>query len=344
MLTRYCSLRRLLILVILAIVSVLVASCSSPVASGDAEPRFETCQGPFLGLEPPGEEARLFAPGLLSTEMNDRDIAISPGLKEIIFGVLEAPHNALFSIRQQTDGSWSRPRLLPFCGRYDDVEPYFSADGSRLYFCSNRPLKEGEPQKDYDIWFVERVADGWGPPQNPGPPLNSDKDEFYPSVTRNGSVFFTSADMRIMVCEMGPHGLLQPRQPLPDTVNSGRAEYNAYVDANQRYLVFTSHGWDRGAGRGDLFVSYFRNGEWTTAKSLGTGINSDLVDMSPSMSPDGRYLFFSSMRKRSGTDDLYVTSYDDMLDQTRGPQNGKMDIYWVDAAVLEALAAEESTG
>jgi Tol biopolymer transport system component len=342
MLSRYCSLRRLLILVVLAIVSVLVASCTQ-VAPESTEPSFETCQGPFLGLESPGDEARLFAPGLLSTEMNDRDIAISPALEEIIFGVLESPHNTLFSTQQQADGSWTRPQLLPFCGRYDDIEPHFSPDGSRLYFCSNRPLEEGGPKKDYDIWFVERVGDGWGQPQNPGPPLNSEEDEFYPSVTRDGNVFFTSADMRIMVCEMGPQGL-QPRQPLPDTVNSGRAEYNAYVDSDQTYLIFTSHGWGGGAGRGDLFVSFYRDGHWTAAKSLGPGVNSDLVDISPSMSPDGRYLFFSSMRKRPGANDLLVTSYDDTREQARSYQNGKMDIYWVSASVLEALAAEESTG
>jgi hypothetical protein len=307
------------------------------------KPGFETCHGPFLGLEPPGDKARLFAPGLLSTEMNDRDIAISPGLDEIIFGVLEAPHHALFSIQQQADGSWSQPHLLPFCGRFDDIEPQLSPDGSRLYFCSNRPLKEGDAKKDYDIWFVDRLADGWGVPQNPGPPLNSDKDEFYPSVTRDGSIFFTSADMRIMVCEMGPQGL-QPRQPLPDTVNSGRAEYNAYVAPDQSYLIFTSHGWDGGAGRGDLFVSHFRDGQWTAARSLGPGVNSDLVDISPSMSPDGRYLFFSSMRRSSAADVLTVTSYDDMLIQARRPQNGKMDFYWVNATALAALTAESSTG
>jgi Tol biopolymer transport system component len=331
--------------VTLAVGSVLLMSCAETgleasrtgASDGDAVSAFASLQGPYLGLEPPGQEARLFAPGLLSTGMNDRDIAVSPHLDEIVFGVLEAPHSALFVATLRDDGSWSPPRLLPFCGRYDDVEPHFSPDGSRLYFCSNRPLEHGGEQKDYDIWFVERTPAGWGEPQNPGPPLSSDEDEFYPSVTRDGSVFFTAADMTLQVCANGPDGL-EPRRPLPDTVNSGRAEYNAFVDPDQRYIIFTSHGWGGGVGRGDLFVSFHRDGRWSAAVNLGPGVNSEGVEMSPSVSPDGRYLFFSSMRKPEDTETLVVTCYEDMLEHSRGPQNGKMDLYWVDASVLEGLA------
>ncbi len=50
---------------------------------------------------------------------------------------------------------------------------------------------------------------------------------------------------------------------------------------------------------------------------MGSAINSDKRDFSPMVSPDGKYLFFSSKRA------------------------GKGDIFWVDVKVIEALNDEQ---
>ena len=44
-------------------------------------------------------------------------------------------------------------RLNPIAKKwgYSDIEAMFSPDGKRLYFASNRPLKEGDEPKDFDI-------------------------------------------------------------------------------------------------------------------------------------------------------------------------------------------------
>lgn len=309
--------------------------------SGDDDPDPAPVSGPYLGQTPPSDEACLFAPGLVSTGMNERDLVISPDGDEIFYVVMERPHYTIVRL-QQVDGVWTDPEPASFSGRYDDYEPQFSPDGDRLWFCSVRPLDgQGEP-KDTDIWYVDRTAAGWGEPQRPGPPLNTDQDEFYPSVTRDGTVYLTSARMKLYRCRYDGSVYLE-REELPSTVNSGRGEYNAYVAPDESYLLFTSHGWSQVAGRGDLFVS-FRDpdGTWSAAVCLDSGVNSDTADMSPAVSADGHYLFFASMRPGTASIPGPTSSYAQLQENSREPGNGKFDIYWVDAAVIEKARPEPS--
>ncbi len=174
----------------------LIAICAvfSQVQGGQPDNKLH---GTYFGQTPPGMNAELFAPGIVCTGLADRDISISPDGREVYWAVLEEPHYTLVHIRRHDNGSWGERMVVPFSGRYNDIEPAFSPDGTRLYFASNRPLNgQGKP-KDYDIWYVEREGDKWGKPFNPGAPLNTEKDEFYPSVTNSGTVYFTTHDMKI---------------------------------------------------------------------------------------------------------------------------------------------------
>src|SRR6266540_5447062 len=44
-----------------------------------------------------------------------------------------------------------------------------------------------------DIWFVIKTNGEWLQPQNMGEPVYSEKDGFYPSVTKHGDIYFTRA-------------------------------------------------------------------------------------------------------------------------------------------------------
>jgi hypothetical protein len=47
----------------------------------------------------------------------------------------------------------------------------------------------------------------------------------------------------------------------------------------------------------DLHVSFWReDGSWTEPLNLGEGVNSSSAEVRPYVSPDGRYLFFTSNR------------------------------------------------
>lgn len=319
---------------VLSLFVVFFCYCQSQIGTGANE--FPVLEGDYLGQSLPGKKAELFAPGIISTGMNDRDIAISPDLDEIYYSVLEEPHYTIVYMKKDK-GRWTKQAIAPFSGRYNDCEPQFSPDGTKLYFCSTRPVERNGEPKDYDIWYVERTGNGWGEPKNPGPPLNTDKNEFFPSIINDGTIYFTSHDMNIYRSRY-VGGKYMPPEKLGDKVNTPRGEYNSYAAPDESYLIFTSHGWDEGVGRGDLFICFRQNeGTWTKAINLGSGVNSSAVDMCPTVSPDGKYLFFSSMRKPDVFDSEPILSYDGLLQSSKNPQNGKMDIYWVDAGFVETL-------
>ncbi len=294
----------------------------------------------YLGQTPPTDEPILFAPGIVSTSMNDRDFAVSPDLSEIYYSVLEAPFATLVCIEKK-DGKWQTQKIASFSGRYNDCEPFFAPDGQRLYFCSDRPLTGEGPPKDYDIWYVERTGKGWSTPRNPGPPVNTDRNEFYPAVTASGTMYITSHDMNIMRCEFS-EGEYQEPVALGDSVNSRMGDYNAYVAPDESYLIFTTHGRGHRAGQGDLVISFRKpDGSWSEARTLGAGVNSGSPEMCPFVSPDGKYLFFSSRRSDEEYDpSARVTTYMQLLDRASGPRNKKFDIYWVRADVIQQVRPE----
>src|SRR5438105_9989685 len=146
----------------------------------------------YFNQEPPADACRLFAPGVISNEFGNRDMAISPDGNEIFYTIQYS--RGLISVIMNTkkvNGKWSSPEVASFSGMYNDLEPAFSYDGTKLFFVSNRTLNGEGKTKDYDIWFVTKTNGEWTNPQNIGAPVNSEKDEFYPSVTKHGDIYFT---------------------------------------------------------------------------------------------------------------------------------------------------------
>src|SRR3954454_18539848 len=146
----------------------------------------------YFNQEPPSDSAKLFAPGTISNEFGNRDMAISPDGNEIFYTMQHA--RGLISVIMHTkkaNGKWSTPEVASFSGIYNDLEPAFSPDGNKLFFVSNRALTNEGKTKDYDIWFVTKENGEWVQPQNVGTPVNSEKDEFYPSITKQGDIYFT---------------------------------------------------------------------------------------------------------------------------------------------------------
>jgi hypothetical protein len=129
----------------------------------------------------------------INSSLNERDFALTPDGNEIYF-TISTPKSTFQTIvfcRKQKNGEWSAPTIASFAGMYSDLEPALSADGNTLYFSSNRPL-DGNEVKDFDLWRVRRTANGWGIPEHLGNTINTPADEFYPSITNSGNLYFTA--------------------------------------------------------------------------------------------------------------------------------------------------------
>src|SRR6476659_9453521 len=132
----------------------------------------------YFNQEPPADSIKLFAPGIISNEFGNRDMAISPDGNEIFYTMQYA--RGLISVimhAKKINGKWSAPEVASFSGIYNDLEPAFSFDSTKLFFVSNRALNNEGKTKDYDIWFVTKENENWVQPGNVGEPVNSEKDE-----------------------------------------------------------------------------------------------------------------------------------------------------------------------
>ncbi len=210
--------------------------------------------------EPPSS-AEIFAPGIISTGLNERDFALSPDGKELFYTV-QSPRGFFQTIlyaKKNKHGKWSNPEVATFAGKYGDLEPAFSADGKKIFFSSNRPLT-GTIIKDYDIWVVEKKGDSWGEPENLGTPINTSANEFYPSISKTGNLYFTasyksSIGGEDIVVARWKDGIYMQPVSLDSAVNSKADEFNAFVSPDEEFIIFSSYGRKDDKGRGDLYMS-----------------------------------------------------------------------------------------
>jgi outer membrane protein OmpA-like peptidoglycan-associated protein/tetratricopeptide (TPR) repeat protein len=93
----------------------------------------------------------------------------------------------------EKDGDrWSIPVNLgrPVNSGYNEKQPSVSADGSMLYFVSDRPGGKGK----YDVWISQKNIDGtWMDPVNAGDSINTPGDEQSPFIHQdNQTLYFCS--------------------------------------------------------------------------------------------------------------------------------------------------------
>jgi Tol biopolymer transport system component len=318
--------------------------------SCNAPPREETPAparpaGPWIGQQPPGMTPELFAPDVVSTGADELNAVFSPDGKEFLFTVKtpDRVRHTLMFVERHGD-YWSEPRVLAFSGRYSDADPAYAPDGNRLYFISMRPREgEGPPREDWDIWAVERTETGWGEPWNLGAPVNTDSQEVYPSVAADGTLYFSSGRTGglgkndIYRSRLVDGSFSEPENP-GATINTEHSEGDLFIAPDESYIVFVSSGRPDSLGHGDLYVSFrAEDGTWSPAVNLGEGINSRWTEYCPSVSPDGDYLFFTSYRVAREEPSETPLTYEEIQRAYVTPQSGMGDVYWVDAAVLDAL-------
>jgi len=332
-------------LLVLVFGILLIINCSSKTDCQCKKPT-----GPYLGQKPPtGLNAELFAPGIVSNGMNNRDITFIPDGKEIYFCASFGNFNyeAIMYSKQLDDGSWTDPEIAPFSKsmEYMNFEPHISPDGKHFYFLSNRPdIANGETEKgDQDIWVVDRVGDSWGEPYNLGGPINSEDEEYYPSVTKSGNMYFTrqgkSNRTGFIFRSKFVDGKYQEPEKLTQQVNCGATQFNAFVSPNEDYIIVPVAGMENTLGGVDYYISFRnKNDEWSEPQNIGEPVNSaSRNEWSASVSPDGKYLFFMSSKT---SDKPEINTYDQFKNIFNSSENGSSNVYWVSTDVIERLRPE----
>lgn len=280
----------------------------------------------------------LFEPGRINTGEYESHPAFSPGGETLYFlkCTPDINNSCTICISFLKNGKWTDPIVAPFSGQYMDIDPFVTADGKTLYFVSDRPLKkDGASKKDSDIWRVSIGSAGWGEPEHVKGPVNSVADEYYPTLSDNGNLYFGSTrngqrGSDIFRSRFVQGNFLEP-ESLSDSVNTANHEYEPFISFDESFLIFMAT-IPNGLGYADFYVSYNRQGQWSKAQKLPEPINSAYTEWSPKITRDKKYFFFSSTRsipagKKS-------TTLKELRENLNRIGNGLGDIYFLDVEFL----------
>lgn len=218
-----------------------------------------------------------------------------------------------------------------FNGSSLDGCPMISRDEKTFYMASNRPGGLG----GIDIWVSTRSSenDPWGQPVNVGAPVNSDANDFCPTIDRNGHRFYFVSN-RAGGCGGDDvyTARLKNKTGFQDVENIGCDANSSANEAGPApipergegpSLYFSSNR----TGNSDIYVSRSHGGRWGTAQPVA-GVNSPSEDGQPSIRRDGLELFFYSNRPGSinGSNDIYVSTRPRVSDPWSTPVNLGPDI------------------
>ncbi len=289
-------------------------------------------------------EPTIFAPGVISTGDYEVCPTFSPDGSTFFF-VKSTPDANFWTIvfSRFERGIWSDPQVAPFSGQYSDADEFITADGKRMFFISRRPVSPDispNAAGKLDIWVMDGSAGGdWGEPKNLGKPVNSEGSEYFPTLTRDGTLYFGSGrkggkgGIDLYRSRLVNGKYLEPEN-LGDAINTTFDEFEPYIAPDESFLIFMAAGRPDGLGGFDLYISYNRNGRWTKAQNLGAPINSAADELSPKVTPDGKYFFWASTRSAIDKPKTRTWSFQELSNGYHSPQNGLGDIYYIDVSAL----------
>jgi len=74
------------------------------------------------------------------------------------------------------------------CKEYSTAHPFVTEDGQLMLFASDMPGGYGGS----DLYYVTKSEEGWSTPVNMGPTINTSGNEFYPFITSQNQLWFSS--------------------------------------------------------------------------------------------------------------------------------------------------------
>jgi len=302
-------------LVTIAVLSAvaLLCCCGTQSPAADSSGGFAE----YFGMPQPGLTPQPFAPDVFPPDgavMHSAPAFSSDGT-EVYFSAYfpdQDPRlDVIMSLEREGD-RWSSPHTAAFSGQFNDDWPWFSPDGDRIYFSSQRPqgAEDGAAGQD-GLWYVELGEGVWSSPTPIVSPADFGRDE--------GPIYVAAAvpggygDMDIYRLEYVDGSYSMP-QNLGPAVNTEAEEYGPCAPRDEGYVVFTR--FEQAAERSvGLYVSFrLEDGTWSEAQDMGSSIAAFQGARFPALSPDGKYLFF-------------------VLE-------GGESVYWVDAGVVEQFRPE----
>jgi len=265
----------------------------------------------YFGQTPPEKTPQIFASGVISLkERFEAKGTFSPDGKSFYFTITNndfSSHKILFCEYQ--NGKWTESDTASFSKLYNNHEPFFSYDGQKIYFSSDREKDTISNRRD--LFVTKKKQSGWSEPEKLKEPINSDYTELVFNQSKNGTIYFTS-NRPGGIGEWDIYFVNKDNENFYEIENIGipinkQFAWDPCIAPDDSYLIFNSYREDS-FGESDLYISFKANEKWTEPKNMGNLINTEANEYGPFISPDDKYLFF--IRHDGVNGDIYWVDLD----------------------------------
>jgi outer membrane protein OmpA-like peptidoglycan-associated protein/tetratricopeptide (TPR) repeat protein len=158
-------------------------------------------------------------------------------------------------------------------------------------------------------------------PVNLGSSINTKDDEYWPSITADGQTLMFTRQPRItetrevfetvqedFYISLYQNNIWQKAVGAGAPLNTNQNEGAQTLSSNGKYMFFTACNRPEGVGSCDIYFSAYNDGKWTVPFNIGPPANTKYWESQPSVSADGKLLFFSSNRPGGfGAKDLWLS-------------------------------------
>ena len=236
--------------------------------------------------------------GSLSTDSIQWNNVFVQNTKELYFTKMDRSASVIYKMTYE-DHTFEDLQAVDFPKDSPHSDVYVNPAGDLMLFSSLMKEHENDTVSDWNIWRSVRINAQWQKPELFFE-TNMEGNQFYPWLTDSGNLYFAitphgsgNSDLYVSDYENEKH---TTPKALPSHINSSKLEGDAFVAADESYLIFAGFERVQNLGKSDLYISFNNEGSWTTPVWLGEKINSNGYDGSPFVTHDGKYLIFTSSR------------------------------------------------
>ncbi len=270
----------------------LIVMCSISTAQENGFSHF--------GLTKPNSVPQDYNPELLDLNGSFKFNVEIKKCDEVYFTTIDSKENIYFS--KMRNDQWSKPKIASFSDpNYSDADPFLTREGNRIYFISDRPTEPNDKNLDWNIWYANNENEVWTDPKPLPKPVNSDEsDEYFFSISDKGNAFFSSnraggqGSFDIYTIKVLDNDQFSEPRNVGRPLSTEKYEFDPYISPDENFIIFSINE----NGNSSLFYSYKDpKNNWTEPQNLGSQINTTRQDFAPSLSADGKFIFYSNNGK-----------------------------------------------
>jgi Tol biopolymer transport system component len=281
---------------------ILLLGVNSFIYAQNAQ-EFPVLKGDYLGQTPPGDTPVVFAPGIVSVNGRyEYGLSVSPDGNEIYF-TADSPGDGLMVIKREF-GKWTEPQSANLRGNHSwEFEAFFANEGKNLYFTS-------DTNNLSKFWCMEKGKNGWSKARYIDSPINNFPG-MWCTFTRDETMYYGNNN------NFQIHRARLVNGKYTDIEDLGFRGVHPSVAPDESYFIFNSNQYS-GFGENDIFIVFRKeDGNWTNPVNMGNKINTNYGETCASLSPDGKYIFFSRYDEPGEKSNIYWARVDLLIDSLK---------------------------